>query len=278
MTTVSKFTAAPKPTVAKAVTFAPITAAKITPRMIINAVEGWGKTTALAHSPKPVVLMARDETGYQTLLGSGLAPQNDGAIIETWPQLIDALDSLVASDYQTVGLDALAGFERLCHEEVCRRDFGGDWSERGFGSFQKGYEQSVRDWNIMLARLDKLHASGKIILILSHSKVAGFRNPAGADFDRYVADCHAKTWAATARWADAVLFGKFDTMVDLKQQDRGNIQKKGKGIGGAFRVLHTERRDAWDAKNRYGLPAQIDIPDDPSAVWSTIWNSIKKGA
>ena len=245
MTTVpNKFQAGVKPATvlsspSKSATFAPLAPAKVCPRMIINAVEGWGKTTALAHAPKPVILMADGETGYKTLLGSGLVPKLDGALVETWPQLMAALDALPDCDYETVGLDAMSGFERLCHAEVCCRDFGGDWSERGFGAFQKGYEQSVRDWNLMLAKLDKLNAAGKIIVLLSHSKVAAFRNPTGADYDRYIADCHAKTWAATARWADAILFGKFDSVVDLKAADRGNIQKKGKGIGGAFRVMHT---------------------------------------
>ena len=111
-------------------------------------------------------------------------------------------------------LDALGSFERLCQEHVCARDFGGDWGERGFASYQKGYDLAVNDWLQLLHRLDRLHRQGVVILILSHCKINTFKNPLGVDFDRYVSDCHHKTWGVTIRWSDAVLFGNFLTIID----------------------------------------------------------------
>lgn len=244
--------------------------------LVINTVEGWGKTTALCYAPNPIILMARGETGYVTLRQAGRVPDIDTLTdangeprtIDTWPELLAVLDTLQGSDHETIGLDAAGGFERLCHEHVCARDFKNEWGEKGFGSFQKGYDVSVTDWNAMLAKLERLKLAGKNIVILSHARSRPFKNPMGADYDWYTADCHEKTWNVTSRWSDAVLFGTFLTIIDKERQG------KGKGIGGTDRIVYTERRDAFTAKNRYGMPECIDIPNDPTQVWSTIWSYI----
>ena len=126
------------------------------------------------------------------------------------------------------------------------------------------------DWLRLLAALDKLHASGTGVLMLSHCKVSTFKNPLGADYDRYTSDIHHKTWAVTSRWADAALFGQFWTETVTAKSNKKEELRKGKGVGGTQRVVYTERRAGFDAKNRYGMPERIDIPDDPKAIWTTM--------
>jgi hypothetical protein len=253
-------------------------------RIILNAVEGFGKTTAGAHAEKAFGMMARGETGLVTLMNAGRVPAVDTVLnddgsprqIESWTETLAVVDALGSTDHRLSFLDAMGGFERLCHEHVCVRDFGGDWSDKGFMSFHKGYAQSVGDWLGLLAKLDRLVEAGRTVLLLSHAQIRKFQNPTGPDFDRYVSDCHQTTWAATAKWTDAVLFGTFATAVTGGKT--GEKATKGKGIGGTQRVIYTERRDSWDAKNRYGMPESIDIPSDYQAVWPTIWSHFSKGA
>jgi hypothetical protein len=160
----------------------------------------------------------------------------------------------------------------MCHEIVCRRDFGGEWGEKGFAAYHKGYDLAVGEWLKLLARLERLNEQhGVTIVLLGHAKVQAFRNPLGPDYDRYVSDVHAKTWGPSARWADAVLFGNFYTVVDREKQG------KGKGVGGTDRVIYTERRDAWDAKNRYGMPEEIWLDKDRTRSWAQVWETIAPG-
>jgi hypothetical protein len=251
------------------------------PRLIINAVEGFGKTTIEAYADKPAILMAGGETGYLTLLAAGLVPQVDRVLIPSWTDALAVVDRFIAEDtgHKTLCLDAMGGFERQCHTHVCNRDFGGDWGERGFGSYQKGYDVSVNDWLQLLARLDQLRARrGMAIIFASHCKVKTFKNPMGADYDRWVSDVHDKTWGATAKWADAVFFGNFFTLVEGgKMPDSKTQGRKGKGVGGTQRVMYAQRRDAFDAKNRYGIGESFDIPNDPAQSWAAIWNKINQG-
>jgi hypothetical protein len=90
----------------------------------------------------------------------------------------------------------------------------------------------------------------------------------GDDFDRFVCNIHHKSWGVTHKWADAVLFGNFFTVTEEKKKN------KIKGVGGSDRVLYTERRDAFDAKNRFNMPEEIDIPDSPEKIWNEIWKHI----
>lgn len=241
------------------------------PRIIVNAVEGWGKSSIASHAPNAVMLMAAGETGYLTLLQAGRVPEIPGAEIASWDALLGVVDQMIegGKDEPTVIFDALGGFERLCHEMVCARDFKNDWGERGFASYNRGYDVAVNDWVGLLARLDRLRMKrGASIVFLSHCKIKTFKNPLGADFDRYVSDVHDKTWAATAKWADAVFFGNFHTVIDREQKG------KGKGIGGTERVLYAERRDAFDAKNRYGMEPEMFLGSDAAANWTVISNAI----
>lgn len=245
-------------------------------RIVLTAVEGWGKTSVAAHAGNAALIQVQGETGYETLLRAGRVPAIDYATAVVWDELLSIVNDVASSKYDVLAIDAMGGAERLCHEMVCARDFKNDWSEKGFMGFMRGYDISVTDWIKLLAALDRARANGTHILLLSHCKVATFRNPEGPDFDRYTSDVHHKTWGATHKWADAVLFGKFATVVDEVKASKAGA--KGKGIGQTERVLYTQRRDTWDAKNRYGMDEEIEITNGAAAVWPALMTYTKNGA
>jgi hypothetical protein len=216
--------------------------------------------------------MAGGETGYLTLLGAKRVPPVLSARVDNWPDLLAIIDELIelVPDIKTLVLDALGGFELMCHQHVCTRDFKGDWGDRGFLSYHKGFELATKEWLKLLVKLDKIRSThGIAILILSHAQVRPFKNPVDEDYDRYAADCHTKTWGPTHRWADAVLFGNFHDEIEKPKSGRP------KGINcPAQRVVYTERRAAWEAKNRYGMPESFRLPDKPAESWDTISRAI----
>lgn len=239
-------------------------------RIVLNAVEGWGKTSLAAYGPEPAILMAHGETGYETLLAHDRVPRVPRATVASWEGLLAFVrEQNGECPYQLLALDAMGGMERLCHAHVCTRDFKGDWGEKGFMGYQRGYEVAVADWLQLLQALDALATEGMHVLLLGHVQVRPFKNPLGDDYDRFVGDLHPKTAAPTFRWADAVLFGTFRTILD---DSHGKARPK--GIGGQDRVLFTEHHDAYDAKNRLGMPAEIKVPNDPTRLWQTITDAI----
>lgn len=247
------------------------------PRIMLAAVEGWGKTTFASLAPSPLIVMVGGENGYETLRSAGRVPRCKRASVATWAEAMSLVDSLLADPQGilTVAFDTIGGLERTCHEFVCARDFGGDWGEKGFVGFQRGYDVAIAEWLGLLAKLDRLRSQhGMTILLMSHAKIATVKNPDGPDYDQFQPDCHHKTWGATRKWCDAALFGTFRTIVDGAK----GVTKKGKGIGGTDRVLWCEGSDSKVAKNRYGMPPYIDIPDDPSASWGIVASYIGGGS
>lgn len=248
------------------------------PRLVIYAVEKWGKTTMAAHAPDPVVFMPRDDTGYDTLLGAGSVPQCPAVVVNTWKELLAWIDSLIEDQQgrKTIVLDTLGGFEQLCREHVCEEHFKGDWGERGFAGFQRGFEITGTEWLKLIHRLDKLHELGLIVIITAHAEVKKFDDPEGPAYDRYQVHSHHKVWAPTARWADAILFGKFFSIVDVKNKSDAVVKQEGKAIGGTTRVMYCDNRDSRSSGNRYRMKSEFSLPNEPDQMWAALWGEITK--
>jgi hypothetical protein len=235
---------------------------------VVYGPEGTGKTSLGTYAPRPVFLMSPGETGMQTLLSAGRVPPT-----AHFPELtsldafLGAVEALLdgGHPFRTVVVDTLNGLERLVHEHVCRRDFGGRWGRDGFTAYNTGYEVALADWRAVLDGLERLRRERRMgVLALCHSKIAPFKNPEGPDYDRFTPDLHPKTWGLTHRWADYVLFLNFETHVDAGRSPRP------KGKGGTRRVLYTARTAAYDAKNRHGLPERIDCGDSAAEAWANL--------
>lgn len=243
-----------------------------------HGVEGVGKTSFAAHAPAPIFLMARGETGLETLIDAGQLPETPHfPEIQDWQSTLAAIEALRTGEHdrKTVVLDTLNGFERLCYEYVCETHFGGDWSEKGFTGYMRGYEVALPEWRAFLAELDRLRNERRMsILCLAHTKVKTFKNPEGPDYDRYTVDMHEKAWGLTHKWLDMVLFATFYVEVVTA---KGDENKKGKGKGGQQRIAYTERHASYDAKNRHGLPETIDLGGSGSEAWANFLAAVRTG-
>lgn len=254
---------------------------KLPNRYLLHAVEGWGKTSFGAHTPSPIFIQTKGETGLETLINSGRLKETPHFPETTsWSDLLGQIEALTNQDhpYKTLVIDALNGAERLCHEHVCRRDYSDNWTDSGFMGYMRGYEVSLSDWRSFLASLDSLRAQKRMtILLLSHTRVKTFKNPEGADYDRYAPDVHEKTWSLTHKWSDCCLFGNYEVALTAVQENKKTGAAHGKAKGGNVRVMYTERHASYDAKNRLGLPEEIEMGNSPEEAWGNFMKALKNG-
>lgn len=238
-------------------------------RYVLHGLEGWGKTSFGAQLPKPIFIQSRGETGLETLITNGRLPEIPHfPEALSWPELLSAVRALVDQphDHKTLVVDTANGAERLCCEHVCATQFKGDWSN--FNAYGRGYENAVAEWIAFLADLDKARGMRKmIVLLLCHTQVRKTKNPEGLDYGRFSPDMNEKMWGATHKWADVVLFGNFQTVVD----------KQGKAAGGENRILCCTRTAAYDAKNRVGLPDILDMGGSPQEAWRAFAAALTAG-
>jgi hypothetical protein len=84
-----------------------------------------------------------------------------------------------------------------------------------------------------------------------------FNAPDTEPYDRYQMKLHERAIALVSEWADVVGFAHRRS----SPSPRTPAQKKvTRGTGGQRRLLSVEERPAYDAKNRYSLPADLEFP------------------
>lgn len=242
----------------------------------LHGLEGWGKTSFAAQFPKPLFIQTLGETGLETLIDSGRLPETPHLPeVTSWTDLVHGL-TLIASekhDFKTLVIDTLNGAERLCFEHVRQVECEG--SAEKFLAYGRGPEIAANHWRGFLNKLDEVRMRQRmIIMLLIHTKVTKFKNPEGSDFDRYQPELSAQSWSLTHKWLDVVLFGNF-----LQTTAKDANDKRQKGLGGDKRILYCTRAAAWDAKNRIGLPAEIDFSDcdDATAAYRAFGDAVKAG-
>jgi len=168
-------------------------------KIILNAIDGWGKTTFGAFSEEPMILMAKGETGYDTLLRSGMAPSVPAAVLEDWEDLLAWTDQINddPQGIKTLVLDSITGIDNMMYKYVCDDQFGGDWWK--FNNFDKGYQNSTKELLVLLSKLDRLCTNhGMNIVILCHAETVKCKDPMNEDFDKYAGGVNQKIHLATA--------------------------------------------------------------------------------
>jgi hypothetical protein len=215
-------------------------------RAMIYGPEGVGKTTFGANAPNPIFLGAEDGTAQLDAVRFP-AP-------ESWADILDAIQTLTVDqhDYKTLVIDTLDWAEPMLWAHICKRDEKKDIEDYGYG---KGYAAALDEWRVFLGALERLRkARGMHVVLVAHSWLKPFKNPEGEDFDRYELKLHPKAGGLLKEWCDAVLFANYETAAKVDKKT-----KRVRGVDTGMRLVHTERRAAYDAKNRYSLPETLPL-------------------
>ena len=241
--------------------------------ILFHGPPGVGKTELGAHFPAPIFLMTRGEKGLITLMQYNRVPKTPHfpEPADNWQDILDAIDELTESEhqYKTFVVDVLNGAERLCHEMVCTRDYKGDWGKTGFENYAAGYRTSINDWRHLLAKLERLRDVRKMTIVgLCHTKVSSMRNPHGDDYDSYTPSMYKETWQITHGWADMVFYCQQEVFA---KKDKNEMHAK--GVTGK-RVICTDLNAAYLAKNRHGLPSEIDMGTSGKEAFANLMSAL----
>ena len=217
------------------------------PRIIVHGPPGVGKTTLLASLPDPVLIDAEGGLGKLDIPHFPLAT--------SFSDIVEAFGAAVDSgEFKTVIIDSLDHIEPLVWNEAARRNGWQSIEEPGYG---KGYIEADKVWQEFVDYVNSATRDADMIVAMTaHSHVRKFEDPEGAAYDRYEMKLHKRANAFLQEKADLILFANFDTATsELKE----GAQKRTVGRGGQTRSLYAEKRAAFDAKNRYDLPAKVPL-------------------
>lgn len=225
-----------------------VTGKEIKPiRAMIYGQRGVGKTTFASQAPNPIFIAAEDGTAH---LDVARFP-----IPKTWEELVACMSVLAKEkhDYQTVVIDSLDWIEQLAQQNIAKANGVKRVAEMPYG---QGYKQTAELMFLFLKYLGVLYNQGMHIILIAHSEIKAFNNPAGYSFDMYQTKVYPAAIAPFKEWCDIVGFAYFET--HTTQIREGNKQKF---IGEAYgkRVLLTEQQAFCEAKNRYNLPNPMPL-------------------
>lgn len=213
-------------------------------KVVIYGAEGIGKSTLAAQFPHPLFIDTEGGTA-----------QLDVRRIEK-PSSFDELLSIVREVAatpnlcKTLILDTADWAEQMCIAGLCAKYKKSGIEDFGYG---KGYTYLSEEYARLLSAFDAVIAAGINVVITAHAKMRKFEQPdeMGA-YDRWEMKLSKQVAPLLKEWCDLLLFCNYKTYVVTAQNDTKKVQ-------GGKRVMYTSHHACWDAKNRHGLPDEIEL-------------------
>ncbi|MCD8107277.1 MAG: ATP-binding protein [Oscillospiraceae bacterium] len=215
-------------------------------KVILYGPEGIGKSSFAAQFPEPLFIDTEGST-----------KELDIARFEkpkTWETLLDEVLYVIEHPdcCKTLVIDTADWAERLEIEYLCRVNKWASIESPGYG---KGYQYCADEFNNLLSVLDRVIEEGIHVVVTAHAKMRKFEQPdESGSYDRWEMKLSRQVAPLLKEWCDLLLFCNYKTYVI--QPD--SVMEKAKVQGGK-RVMYTNHHPCWDAKNRYGLPDEMEL-------------------
>ena len=213
-------------------------------KIVIYGPEGIGKSTFASQFPDPLFI---DIEGGTSNLDIRRIKCN-----KSWDELIAVVKEIIKNPTicKTVVLDTADWAESLCSNAVCEKYRKNNIEDFSYG---KGYVYLVDEFSKLLKLMDELIEIGINVVITAHAKPRKFELPEeqGA-FDRYEMKLTKQVAPLIKEWSDALFFVNYKIYVVTTE----NNSKKAQG---GKRVLYTTHHPAYDAKNRFDLPEELEL-------------------
>lgn len=234
------------------------------PRILIHADHKVGKSSLAASAPDSIFINLED----------GLDEIDTSAFqkCETFNDVTGQIDYLYNEehDFKTLVIDSIDWLETIINQHVCTQ--GGKESIADFG-YGTGYTAALENFGKVINALDMLRAKhNMIIILLAHSQIKTYQNPAGSDYDQYRIKLREKNAELFLEWCDLIGFMHFQ--VFAKQVSGGFQEDRHKAVGGTERVLSVAPHAAYTSGNRYSITEDISLPD-PQTGWNNLVTAIK---
>lgn len=233
-------------------------------RALIYGIEGVGKTSLLAKAPNPIFITP--EGGTDQIRGAKKFKN-----VKTWEDVIACVDELLVAkhDYKTLAIDTADWLEKICHALIIQHSKGKSIITAN-GGYGAGYSEAERMHRELIAKLDRLRDEcGMNILVSAHYQVKIVKDPeAVQDYDQFEIKCHEKVSSLWREWAECLFFARFNTFIKVEDdKDRGRAVTDGR------RTVYTVKTPAFQAKNRYGLPAEMEFSEN---FWNVLSGHIDR--
>ena len=229
------------------------------PKIVLYGGAGIGKTSFASGMNAPIFALTED--------GMGKIQCDHFPVAKDYDTFVNNLKTLLENEtsYRTLAVDSLDWLEPLIWEKVCQEHGKKSIEEFGYG---RGYVEALKQWREYIDVLNRLRDEKSMTIIqIAHNQIKRFESPEIEAYDRHELKLHRKAGDLILEHSDCCFFANFK-LGTVKTQGKGG-QTNTKAVQGD-RVIYTQAKPAFLAKNRYGLPEEM--PFD----WESIREAIIK--
>lgn len=224
--------------------------ATLPPRTMIHSLAKVGKSTFASGAPSAIFIQVED--------GLSAIDTNAFPLATEWQDILSAVASLYQEDheYKTVVLDSADWAEKLANARVCK-----DHNVKGIESigYGKGFSFAADLFSELLEGLNALRIKkGMHIVILAHTEIRRFDDPLAASYDRWQPKLSKMIVRMVSEWCDVIGFAQIEA-VTKTEKEQGFKPERVRALTTGRRILNLQGSPAFDAGNRYGLPASIAL-------------------
>jgi Cdc6-like AAA superfamily ATPase len=212
-------------------------------KILLYGTPGVGKSTLATYAPKPFFLDLENGLKY-------IDCEKTETVLQSFDEVAAWLQWALTSEYQTIVIDTVDELEALMATKLCADNNKDNLDSFGYG---KGQNMLALEWRKFIGNLGYFTAAGKNVLLVAHEKIEKVEDPTSENYDRFQLNIHKKTAPIVTAKMDAVLFARGEVLI----HDKSNDTKRATGTGN--RVIHCLGAPCWVAKNRFGLPEQMEM-------------------
>lgn len=230
-----------------------------------------GKDTFASFAPDPVFIFTENSRGVLDVKSWQC---------ESYEDVMNATSVLLENDhnFKSAVYSTLDWFEPMVWNYLIRMQPTDEkgrevTSVEGYG-FGKGYKYALDYWNDFLTLVNRLRIEKDMLIIfVAHPTIRKVTPPDSDSYDTYMMKLQDSDKVSAkdkiVESSDVLLFANWRVALTDEKLGFGNSRQR--GVGSGERIIYTEQRPAYEAKNRYGLPSQIHIK---SKDWSELWQPL----
>jgi len=227
-------------------------------RIAIYGTGGVGKSTLANEAENPLFFDFEDALDHIDCVKTPM--------IRSMEEIGPYINHGIEEGYKTFVFDTADCIENLLCKKICKEHKIDSIADLGFG---KGYEALNTQWNKVMDTFDYLKEKGINSILIAHEIVKRYDDPRTDGYDRILLKMHQKSAGTVISRLDAVLYMCYDYIVSSKKE---KSLEKPKPKGNGKRIVFTDERPAFIAKNRYDMPHRLE---DVNSIYQFLKNGEK---
>jgi hypothetical protein len=188
--------------------------------VIVYGVAGCGKSTFAAGAPDPLFIDCDNRTAHLDV--RRLKP-------DTFEDLIEVTKLIARGELKcsTLVIDTLDHAELMLHRDLCKTHNVATIEDVG-GGYGKGYVAALGEWRRFAVGMDAIRAKGVGLVMLAHSQVKAFMNPAGENYDQVQMKLDKRAQGFLTERVDGIGYASFGVVLSAIKQEKTKARSTGK--------------------------------------------------